>query len=95
MTAGSLSLIMCAAFMDSALPLISHAPLLQSDSEAQAQAQARDETDEPRRRSVDNAELNQLARMMPDPAEDELFDNGTLFTQLLTANQDPNKDPRA
>ncbi len=86
---------MCAAFMDSALPLISHAPLLQSDSEAQAQAQARDETDEPRRRSVDNAELNQLARMMPDPAEDELFDNGTLFTQLLTANQDPNKDPRA
>ncbi len=93
MTAGSLSLIMCAAFMDSALPLISHAPLLQSDSEAQAQA--RDQTDEPRRRSVDNAELNQLARMMPDPAEDELFDNGTLFTQLLTANQDPNQDPRA
>jgi len=67
------------------------APLLQSDIEAQA----RDQIDEPRRRSVDNAELNEMARMMPDPAEDELFDNGTLFTPLFTASQDPNQDPRA
>ena len=47
--------------------------MLQSDNQHQSQI------DEARRRSVDNAELNQLARMMPDPAEDELFDDGTLL----------------
>ena len=31
--------------------------------------------EEARSASRDNSELNQLARMMPDPAEDELFDD--------------------
>ncbi|DBA97832.1 TPA: hypothetical protein ACH3X3_012697 [Trebouxia sp. C0006] len=45
------------------------------EQQSNSEAQARDQTDEPRRRSVDSAELNEMARMMPDPAEDELFDN--------------------
>ncbi|DBA70051.1 hypothetical protein WJX79_003057 [Trebouxia sp. C0005] len=45
------------------------------EQESDSEAQTRDQTDEARRRSADNAELNQLARMMPDPAEDELFDS--------------------
>jgi len=40
--------------------------------------------DEPVKRSFDSAELNQLARMMPDPAEDELFEDGMLSTQLCS-----------
>jgi len=70
--------------------------------QANSEAQARDQTDEPRRRSVDNAELNEMARMMPDPAEDEMFDNGTLFTPPFAASQvgvliqsRPQPDPRA
>lgn len=51
-------------------------PLILPQSDSQPRGQA----DEPRRRSVDNAELNQLARMMPDPAEDELIDDGTTLT---------------
>ncbi|KAL3151095.1 hypothetical protein ABBQ38_012964 [Trebouxia sp. C0009 RCD-2024] len=32
---------------------------------------------DPRRQEADRSELNQLARMMPDPEEDELFDDGS------------------
>ena len=38
--------------------------VLQYDSSAEARNGGRD-----------NSELNELARMMPDPAEDELFDD--------------------
>ena len=33
---------------------------------------------DPQQQEVDRAEVNQLARMMPDPEEDELFDDGML-----------------
>lgn len=33
---------------------------------------------DPRQQEADRAEINQLARMMPDPQEDELFDDGVL-----------------
>lgn len=35
---------------------------------------------DPRQQEADRAEINQLARMMPDPQEDELFDDGVLST---------------
>ena len=33
---------------------------------------------------VDRAEVNQLARMMPDPEEDELFDDGMLHPRIIS-----------
>ena len=33
---------------------------------------------DPRRMAADRAEINQLARLMPDLEEDDLFDDGTL-----------------
>ena len=44
-------------------------------------------TEEPQRRSSENAEINQLARMMPDPAEDELFDDGMSHLQSCQSFQ--------
>lgn len=41
---------------------------------------------DPRRQEIDRAELDQLARMMPDPEEDELFDDGNTFTHKTTAS---------
>ena len=40
------------------------------------------EAEDSQRQEVDRAELNQLARMMPDPAEDELFDDGMVHHAL-------------
>ena len=55
---------------------------------------------DPRQQQVDRAEVNQLARMMPDPEEDELFDDGmlsptaihrhTLREEILTGFGHPN-----
>ena len=41
-------------------------------------------TAEARNDGRDNSELNELARMMPDPAEDELFDDGTSADRFCT-----------
>ena len=43
---------------------------------------------EHQRHSFDSAELNQLARMMPDPAEDELFDDGMPLICLIQISHD-------
>ena len=39
---------------------------------------------DPRQQEADRAEINQLARMMPDPQEDELFDDGRLSPTTST-----------